>query len=75
MYRFVEREEHWAPPHNYHFSQVLWRASTHVGCAESKGTTNNGTVCRYQVCQYARAGNCAGVTTMMEPMSGGWSQF
>jgi len=59
MYRFVEREEHWAPPHNYHFSQVLWRASTHVGCAESKGTTNNGTVCRYQVCRYARAGNCA----------------
>ena len=58
MIRFVEREENWAPPENYHFSQVLWRASKFVGCADSKGTQPNGAVCRYQVCRYARTGNC-----------------
>ena len=58
MTRFVEREQYWEPPDNFHYTQVLWRASTHVGCADSVGTTSNGAVCRYQVCRYARAGNC-----------------
>jgi len=58
MTRFVEREQYWEPPDNFHYTQVLWRSSTHVGCADSVGTTSNGAVCRYQVCRYARAGNC-----------------
>mmetsp|Transcript_11740 Transcript_11740/g.23615 ORF Transcript_11740/g.23615 Transcript_11740/m.23615 type:complete len:731 (-) Transcript_11740:139-2331(-) len=59
MSRFVERESTWEPPANGHFTQVLWYATTHVGCADSKGEKPNGsTVCRYQVCRYARAGNC-----------------
>ena len=58
MYRFVERESTWMPPKNGHFTQVLWYATTHVGCADSAGEKPSGVVCRYQVCRYARAGNC-----------------
>lgn len=58
MTRFVERESTWEPPANGHFTQVLWYATTHVGCADSVGVKSSGVVCRYQVCRYARAGNC-----------------
>ena len=58
MRRYVERESTWAPPDNWHFMQVLWYTSTHVGCADSKGVKPSGAVCRYQVCRYARTGNC-----------------
>jgi hypothetical protein len=58
MTRYVERESTWVPPDNYHFMQVLWYATTHVGCADSKGKKSNGAICRYQVCRYARTGNC-----------------
>ena len=58
MTRYVEREQDWAPPNNWHFMQVLWRATKYVGCADSVGNLPNGAVCRYQVCRYARAGNC-----------------
>jgi hypothetical protein len=44
MTRFVEREQYWEPPDNFHYTQVLWRSSTHVGCADSVGTTSNGAV-------------------------------
>eukprot|EP00986_Skeletonema_menzelii_P012955 scaffold7315_cov119-Skeletonema_menzelii.AAC.5 len=59
MTRFVERESTWKPPENGHFTQVLWYATTHVGCADSVGVKPNGVVCRYQVCRYARTGNCS----------------
>ena len=59
MYRYVEREKTWAPPANYHFTQVLWYPTEYVGCADSIGTMPSGAVCRYQVCRYARAGNCS----------------
>jgi hypothetical protein len=59
MTRFVERESTWAPPDNGHFTQALWYATTHVGCADSSGTKSSGALCRYQVCRYARAGNCS----------------
>lgn len=58
MTRYVERESTWAPPDNWHFMQALWYATTHVGCADSKGTMPSGAVCRYQVCRYATPGNC-----------------
>jgi hypothetical protein len=32
--RYVEREEKWSPPANNHLTQVLWRSSKYVGCAE-----------------------------------------
>lgn len=30
LYRFVEKEEKLSPPDNYHFTQVLWRATEYV---------------------------------------------
>eukprot|EP00986_Skeletonema_menzelii_P001981 scaffold547_cov143-Skeletonema_menzelii.AAC.3 len=58
MTRFVEDEQDWLPPANNHFMQVLWYSSTHVGCADSMGKKPGGAICRYQVCRYARTGNC-----------------
>ena len=35
----------------------MWRATKYVGCADSVKAIPGGK-CRYQVCRYARAGNC-----------------
>ena len=46
-----------------HFTQVVWKSSTQLGCGASKGTkTLNGTVYNafYVVCHYAPAGNVTG---------------
>lgn len=58
--RFVEYEadDNW--PKNSHLTQVLWRSSKYVGCAEASkpyGNNNKG-LCHSQVCRYARTGNC-----------------
>ncbi len=50
-------------PATGHFTQVVWKSSTQLGCGASKGTkTMNGKVFNafYVVCQYAPAGNIAG---------------
>ena len=54
--RFVEREENWQPPHNSHLTQVLWRSTKYVGCAESSKDMGGGKTCHTQVCRYARPG-------------------
>lgn len=56
--RWVEREETWVPPENFHFMQALWRATRYVGCGESVKNMDDGKVCRIQVCRYTRPGNC-----------------
>mmetsp|Transcript_7356 Transcript_7356/g.12104 ORF Transcript_7356/g.12104 Transcript_7356/m.12104 type:complete len:494 (+) Transcript_7356:153-1634(+) len=56
--RFVEREATWEWPRNAHLTQVLWRGSNHVGCAEAAKDLGGGKKCHIQVCRYARAGNC-----------------
>ncbi|HEY9729197.1 MAG TPA: CAP family protein [Chroococcales cyanobacterium] len=46
-----------------HFTQVVWKSGTQVGCGAAKGTkTINGTLYNafYVVCQYAPAGNVQG---------------
>ncbi|WP_226883580.1 CAP family protein [Allocoleopsis franciscana] len=46
-----------------HFTQVVWKSSTEVGCGAAKGTkTMNGKLYNafYVVCQYAPAGNVQG---------------
>jgi uncharacterized protein YkwD len=46
-----------------HFTQVVWKGSTQLGCGASKGTkTLNGTRYNafYVVCQYSPAGNVSG---------------
>jgi hypothetical protein len=53
--KFVEREENWQPPKNSHLTQVLWRSTKFVGCAEASKSMGKGT-CHTQVCRYARPG-------------------
>lgn len=60
--RFVEHEIGLPWARNGHMTNVLWRATTYVGCAEASksyqvasGSTHN---CRAQVCRYAKPGNC-----------------
>lgn len=65
--RFVEREVGLPWARNGHLTNVLWRATQYVGCAESETsysvTKPNGHVvqhtCRIQVCRYAKPGNCS----------------
>ncbi|KAL3764953.1 hypothetical protein ACHAWU_003813 [Discostella pseudostelligera] len=65
--RFVEREVGLPWAKNGHLTNVLWRATQYVGCAESETsysvTKPNGHVvqhtCRIQVCRYAKPGNCS----------------
>ncbi|KAL7522760.1 hypothetical protein ACHAWX_007446, partial [Stephanocyclus meneghinianus] len=57
--RFVEREEGKPYPHNGHLTQVLWRASRYVGCAEASkplGNSSSAGMCHTQVCRYSRSG-------------------
>ena len=54
--RWTEKEFDKIWPQNAHMTQVLWRASTHVGCAEASKPRNGGGTCRIQVCRYARPG-------------------
>lgn len=56
--RFVEREADWEWPRNSHLTQVLWRATRYVGCAEAARPKEGGGMCRTQVCRYASPGNC-----------------
>jgi hypothetical protein len=56
--RWVEREVGMSPPNNLHLIQVLWRATTLVGCAEAKKEYEDGSVCHVQVCRYSKMGNC-----------------
>ena len=45
-------------PHCLHLSQVLWRATKYVGCAETSKPKEGGGMCHVQVCRYTRSGNC-----------------
>ena len=62
---WVESEIDLDPPENGHLTQVLWRATTWVGCADA----SNGDY-HIQVCRYARPGNCnlGSYESWLEPM-------
>eukprot|EP00592_Proboscia_alata_P000280 CAMPEP_0194376004 /NCGR_PEP_ID=MMETSP0174-20130528/24536_1 /TAXON_ID=216777 /ORGANISM="Proboscia alata, Strain PI-D3" /LENGTH=608 /DNA_ID=CAMNT_0039156535 /DNA_START=84 /DNA_END=1910 /DNA_ORIENTATION=- len=54
---WTEEEEFLGWSGNGHFTQVLWRSTEYVGCAVA--TNLNCKYCdHYQVCRYARPGNC-----------------
>ncbi len=46
-------------PENNSRTQVLWRATRFVGCADKSVTKSDGSLCYASVCRYDRAGNCA----------------
>ncbi|KAL7465600.1 hypothetical protein ACHAXS_005911 [Conticribra weissflogii] len=56
--RWVDNEATWDYPENAHLTQALWRGSKYLGCGDSVRTFDDGSICRIQVCRYARAGNC-----------------
>ncbi|OOQ82683.1 SCP-like extracellular protein [Penicillium brasilianum] len=47
-----------------HFSQIVWKATTHVGCAtvtcNSLGNVDSGSALPFTVCNYSPAGNVGG---------------
>mmetsp|Transcript_33386 Transcript_33386/g.58592 ORF Transcript_33386/g.58592 Transcript_33386/m.58592 type:complete len:249 (-) Transcript_33386:100-846(-) len=45
-------------PKNMEMSQVLWRATEYVGCADALADPASDKSCTFSVCFYARAGNC-----------------
>ena len=53
--RWVEDEADDPYPANGHLTQVLWRPSKYVGCAEASAPDGGG-LCHVQVCRYARPG-------------------
>mmetsp|Transcript_39014 Transcript_39014/g.68570 ORF Transcript_39014/g.68570 Transcript_39014/m.68570 type:complete len:323 (+) Transcript_39014:329-1297(+) len=55
--RFVEDEADDRYPDNGHLTQVLWRATKYVGCADASRPYDGGR-CHAQVCRYTRPGNC-----------------
>lgn len=56
--RWVEDEVDDIWPKNGHLTQVLWRSTEYVGCAEASKPRGDGGMCHAQVCRYARPGNC-----------------
>ncbi|KAL7529567.1 hypothetical protein ACHAXR_006401, partial [Thalassiosira sp. AJA248-18] len=56
--RFVENEVDDEYPKNGHLTQVLWRPTKYVGCAEASKPMDGGRMCHVQVCRYGRPGNC-----------------
>jgi hypothetical protein len=56
--RWVEKELTWPYPSNAHYTQVVWRATSYVGCGESVRQLSDGASCRVQVCRYQPPGNC-----------------
>ncbi|KAL7522163.1 hypothetical protein ACHAWX_006850 [Stephanocyclus meneghinianus] len=58
LQRWVDQEADLPNPHNLHLTQALWRPTKYVGCGDAFRENNDGSVCRIQVCRYAKAGNC-----------------
>jgi len=58
LIRWVEREIDLNPPKNLHLTQVLWRPTKYMGCADAMREYDDGTRCHVQVCRYVRTGNC-----------------
>mmetsp|Transcript_11822 Transcript_11822/g.18211 ORF Transcript_11822/g.18211 Transcript_11822/m.18211 type:complete len:383 (-) Transcript_11822:105-1253(-) len=42
----------------FHATQVIWRSSGYLGCAQAEKTLGSSTKCFIQVCRYIKPGNC-----------------
>lgn len=56
--RFVEREIGKPGAQKGHLTQVIWRPTKYVGCAESSHDYGDGKKCHITVCRYIKPGNC-----------------
>lgn len=56
--RWVENEHNRNYLGKLHYTQVLWRGTTHVGCGVAEKDMGNGYTCHMQVCRYQKPGNC-----------------
>ena len=56
--RWIDNEEFWGWNANAHLTQALWYPTRYIGCGESVQTMDNGQMCRFTVCRFAKAGNC-----------------
>ena len=54
---FVEDEANLSYPDNGHLTQILWRATRYVGCADAVRPYDGGR-CHTQVCRYSKPGKC-----------------
>lgn len=45
-------------PNNQTLTQVMWRATRHVGCSDKYIINADGTYCYASICRYSRPGNC-----------------
>ena len=54
---FVEDEANLPYPDNGHLTQILWRATRYVGCADAVRPYDGGR-CHTQVCRYSKPGKC-----------------
>lgn len=57
--RWSERKANQDYPENQSATQVYWRGTRYVGCADKTVTRENGTLCYVSVCRYLRPGNCS----------------
>ncbi|KAL3822728.1 hypothetical protein ACHAXA_000993 [Cyclostephanos tholiformis] len=57
--RWVDRNVGKGYPENQSMTQVLWRGTRYVGCAQKVTQRSDGSICYVSICRYARAGNCA----------------
>lgn len=46
-------------PDNQTMTQVMWRATRYLGCANKFIKNDDGTYCYVSICRYSRPGNCA----------------
>lgn len=46
-------------PDNQTMTQVMWRSTRHVGCADKFVKNDDGSYCYVSVCRYSRPGNCS----------------
>ncbi len=55
---WYDQEEFLPFGENLHFSQVIWRGTSYVGCGIASKTLSDGSGCFIQTCRYIAPGNC-----------------
>ncbi|KAL7432021.1 hypothetical protein ACHAXH_001649 [Discostella pseudostelligera] len=59
LVRWSDNQANKSWPENSSRTQVMWRATRYLGCAQKVSVFADGTRCYASVCRYSRPGNCA----------------